>query len=398
MPDDPTLAAALVRGLRANGSRPTGTGTDAETWSARGDRARYLALALADAGWSRRRVAVTASGDPALDVERELGLLSAGAVLVVAGAEAEAVLADGALRPTSGPDVALDELVAEGAHRDAREPAAAEALLATLMGDDPAVVDPCRTVTHGEARWALRAVDRWLAPVIGPGGPGVVHSAPGAATPALPAAVVGRWWPASVGARLGPTPTDAAGVGGAPSPDLALLSPAAWAALAQRVRDEAGRSWGGPTLLHRGRLVISGESSSAGDRLALGAARWWAGPRVRYGAGLDGVRLGLALAPVDPGTTRDLAAVGIPFTPTWCADGVPAPIAAGPLVRAAPAGPWGRPLPGRRVELATGQTVIGGGDLPVEGLVVDGGTRVDPRGRVALPRWRAAGRRAGAHQ
>ena len=395
MPAPTTLAAALVRDLRAQGGRPAGIGPDAPTWSAVADRARRLGLGLAAAGWGAHRVAVTASGDPVRDLERELAVLAVGGAVALPGAEAEATLGDGVLRPGEGPEVAIADLLERGAAADAREPAAAERRLAALDPEAAAVVDRRRPVTHGQVLWALRAVDRWLGPALGPTGPGVVLDGAGPAGPALPAALVGRWWPAAAGARLTPTPTGPEAVAEAGA-DVVLLAPDAWSELARLLRRRAAGSLGGGLLLHRGRLVVAGESRSRRDRAALHAARWWAGERVRAGAGLAGVRLGLALAPVDPGTTRDLAAAGVRFAPTWCEDGVAAPLAAGPVRTPAPDGTWARPLPGRRLELDGPATTACGGDLPADGLVLSRAGRVDGRGRVALPRRRPAARAAGA--
>lgn len=397
MPPPTTLAAALVRDLRAHGARPAGIGPGAPTWSEVADRARRLGLGLAAAGWGERRVAVMPSGDPVRDLERELAVLAVGGVLALPGAEVESTLGDGVLRPGEGPEVAIDDLLDRGARADEREPAGAERRLAGLVPDAAAVVDRRRVVTHGEALWALRAVARWLGPALGPAGPGVVLDGAGPTGPALPAALVGRWWPAAAGARLTPTPSGAEAVAEAGA-EVVLLAPDGWAELAQLLRRRAVGSLGGGLLLHRGRLVVAGESRARRDRAALHLARWWAGERVRAGAGLAGLRLGLALAPVDPGTTRDLAAAAVPFTPTWCEDGVAAPLAAGPVGRPAPDGTWARPLPGRRLELGGPATTAHGGDLPVDGLALRRTGRVDGRGRVALPRSRPGAVAAGARR
>lgn len=383
MSRSPTIAAVLIRSLRAHGHRPAGTDA-APTWSQLVDTSRRLSLGLIDAGWSGHRIGVSPSNDPLLDLARELAVLGAGAVLAMWEEGAEARLVGGALHPAGGPLVDAGDLLARGDRLDGRAPAEAEAQVARLLPDAPACVDRRRVVTQAEVAWALRSVERWLAPAVGPSGPGVVVSAPGPAAPALPSALVGRWWPATAGARLAPNPDSAVAVRGV-HPDVALLSSATWAELAEMVRERAAGSLGGATLLDRGRLVVSGESSSWRERGALALARRWSGERIREGGGLGVLRLGLCFEPVDRSAAQDLASVGVALAPAWVTDGVPAPLAAAPVVRTAPLDGWGRPLPGRRMVSAGAHTTVHGGDVGPEGCVVDGALRVDRRSRVALP-------------
>ncbi|MGI8938704.1 MAG: hypothetical protein ACR2JF_10940 [Iamia sp.] len=384
MPTPPTLAAALVQALRSQGRRPSTTGSDAPTWSEVADRSRRLSIGLAEAGWAGQPMAVEPSGRPSVDIERELAVLTAGAILALPGSDPAARIADEGLHPRDQPSLTLAEVVAAGEDCDARDPAGAERRLAALDPSAPACVEGRRTLTHGEVHWGLRAVHRWLTPAFPDGGPAAVVAGGRTGGSALSAALVGRWWPATLGARLAPEPSSVIEVGDVAA-DLVLLDGPAWAALAGRARERAAHSLGGGALLRRGRLVVSGESRSGIDRAALHGLRWWAGDRVRHGAGLGGLRLGLALEPVDVATRRDLAAVGVALASTWTVEGAAAPLAAGPVAPADPTASWGRPLPGRRIELVGAGAVAFGGDLPEEGLAAPGPGRVDGRGRVALP-------------
>lgn len=385
MSSPPTLAGALVRSLRAHGARPAGAAPGSSTWSEVVDRSRLLGLGLADAGWSGRAIAVEASGRPARDLGGELAVLCAGSVLALPGAEANAVVVGEALRSGDGTTTRLVDLVAAGARLDRRDPAAAERHLAAIDPDAPAVADRRRTLTHGEALWGVRAVDRWLTPAVGADAPGLVLAVPGDDAPALTAALVGRWWPATVGAGLAPAPDP----GDEPSTagrTLVVLSATGWAEVARRLRHQAGRRRRGRSLLRRGRLVVAGEADGPQDRARLALARRRAGEAIRERTGLGDLRLGLCLAPLDPGTARDLEALDVPVAVVWCEQGVAGAVAAGPVARTATTEGWGRALPGRRIEAEGHSTVVFGGDVADEGLRLDVATRIDDRGRVALPR------------
>jgi hypothetical protein len=196
--------------------------------------------------------------------------------------------------------------------------------------------------------------------------------------------VVGRWWPATTGSVL--APVEAGAVPSLAGQGLVVLAPRDWAEVARRLREEAGRGRRGRSLLRLGRLIAAGEVDSPRDRARLALARRRTGEALRVRAGLGDLRIGLSLAPLDPGTARDLEALDVPVADAWCEDGLAGPVAAGPVVQTSPAEGWGRPLPGRRLETEGHSTLVCGGDLPDEGLRLASATSVDARGRVALPR------------
>lgn len=388
MPRSTTFAATLVRAVRAHGSQPAAVGAGPPSWGTVADGARHLALGLHEAGLTGRRVAVDATGAPHAVVELELAALAAGAVLVAPGAgELDARLTRTSLTllgpaPTAS---ALDEVLEAGRAADHDRPAAAEELLAGLAPEAPALADGDHTISQAEALWALRAVDRWLGPVLAAdAAEPVVVVGGGPAGSALSLALLGRWWPASIGAALVGTDRPVAATVGSHRPTVAILGPDDWTEMADGMRRTADRSLGGPALLRRGRVVVAGESTARRDRVGLAVARRWAGPRVRGGAGLDQLVVGVSLGPLAPGTARDLAAASVPVTPTWLEPGVLAPVAAGPVARPQPATRWGRPLPGRSVEVGPGRTSVHGGDVG-DGRDVPTRVRLDARGRVRLP-------------
>jgi hypothetical protein len=201
------------------------------------------------------------------------------------------------------------------------------------------------------------------------------------------AALVGRWWPAVAGAALvldDAGPVDAAR---AQRPDIVVGDGADWALLVDAVRAEADRTRSGTALLRRGRAVVAGEVVSRAGRAGRGLAERRAGDRIRAAAGLDALALGVCLGPLDVATGRDLAAAGIPVVATWIDPAVPAPVASGPRARPTPAEPWGRPLPGRSVEVGP-PVVVHGGDVAPDGVPA-AAVEVDGRGRLRLPRRRS---------
>ncbi|HXH59038.1 hypothetical protein [Iamia sp.] len=383
-----TLAAALVRALRAHGSRPAAVGAGAPSWATVADGARHLALGLHEAGLSGRRVAVDPTGAPHEVVGREVAVLAAGAVLTAPGTgELDARLTHTTMT-VLGPDPTTSsrsEIERAGRRADRDRPAEAEELLATIEPSGPALAGVDHTVSQAEALWALRAVDRWLGPSLNAmAAELVVVVGGGPAGSELSLALLGRWWPASSGAALVGVDGSATATVASHRPTVAILGPDDWAELAGGVRRTADRSLGGPALLRRGRVVVAGESTTRRDRTGLVVARRWAGPRVRGGAGLDQLVAGVSLGPLAPGAARDLTVASVPVTPTWLEPGVLAPVAAGPVTRPQPATCWGRPLPGRSVEVAPGRTTVHGGDVG-GGRDVSTRVRVDPRGRVRLP-------------
>jgi hypothetical protein len=414
----PTFAAALVSGLRAHGHRPSGP--DGRRWSAVADEARTLALGLAavGAGTGRTiRVALGPTAAPATLLAAEVAVLAAGAALAVdddAGADLR-LGADG-LTP-DGPDGG-DRLDGDGAGRSLADLRAAGLVAArnepALHEDRLAALDPAsialrsagHAVTHAQAVWALRCVAAWVGPAVPDGPRAVLAPPPGAATAPVPAALVGRWWPAAAGAQLALVTADrSAGpgaAGGATSvagggrtdpvgwarevrPDVVVGDGATWAALADAVRAGAGRTRAGEALLRRGRALVAGEATGRTERAGRNLAERRAGVRVRGAAGLDALAVGVCLGPLDLATGRDLAAAGLPVVATWIDPAVPAPVASGPRARPTPGEPWGRPLPGRSLVVGP-PLVVHGGDVAPEGVTVEATTEVDTRDRVRLPR------------
>ncbi|QYG92757.1 hypothetical protein HC251_10175 [Iamia sp. SCSIO 61187] len=377
----PTFAAALVSGLRAHGDGPAAP--DGRRWSAQADDARTLALGLAEAGIGPGTVVRVAVGPaPAARVAAETAVLAVGAALATDDAVDRDVELDDAEVRGAGPDRPLAEVRAAGTEVDRRRPDAHEVRLASVAPDEVALRGAGLVVTQAQAVWALRSVAAWVGPAV-PDGPRVVVAPPVDATPA--AALVGRWWPATAGAVLAAPATDVAATARRLDPDIIVGDAALWAALADAVRVAAARTRPGTALLRRGRALAAGEASGAVERLGRGLAERRAGERVRVAAGLEGLALGICLGPLDLGTGRDLAAVGLPVVATWVEPGVLAPVASGPRARPTPAEPWARPLPGRTVAVGP-PPVVHGGDLGAEGVVAVSAVEVDGRGRVRLPR------------
>lgn len=379
----PTLAAALVSGLRTHGHRPSGP--DGRRWSASADDARTLALGLAEAGvgpGTTVRVRLAADASPAAVVAAEVAVLASGAALAVGEGPADLELDDTALRGP-GADRPVADLRAAGADLDRRRPADHEERLAALDPGAVALVGDGLVATHAQAVWALRSVAAWIGPAV-PDGPHTVLAPPPGGPVA--AALVGRWWPASAGAQLvwiGPdAPAEAAR---AVCPDVVVGDDAVWGELVDGVRAEAARTRAGTSLLRRGRALVAGEVASPVERAGRGLAERRAGERVRRSAGLGALALGVCLGPLAVATGRDLAAAGLPVVGTWIEPGVPAPVASGPRARPTPAEPWGRPLPGRTVEVGP-PAVVHGGDVDPAGATATAATEVDPRGRLRLPR------------
>jgi len=388
VPPPVTFSAALVAALRAQGGRPAAPGPGAPSWAEVADGARLLALGLRDAGvtaGTRVRVAAPDAA-PHERIGTELAVLAAGGVLVGAHAGVDLDLGPDGLGGTdAAPATALAALRERGTAVDRDRPDAHEAMLAALAPDAPAFVEAGRTITQGQARWALHCVDRWIGAAFGPGALDVAVGPAAAVEADLAARLLAAWWPASVGARLA-APTDPSPAAlRALAPSYAVLTPEVWAALAGALRATAGRSLGGTTLLRRGRVLAAGESTGRVDRAGLAAARRWSGPRVRGGTGLGDLVVGISLGTLAAGEGRDLDAAAVPVLATWVVPGIPAPVAAGSVARPDPASGLGRPLPGRTVESAGPTTIVGGGDLPGGSVEVDGRVRIDGRGRVELP-------------
>lgn len=360
----PTLAALMVGGLRAHGDRPSGP--DGRRWSAVADEARGLSIGLVATGVGPgTRVRVEAVTDPVARVAREVAVLASGAVLVV--------------DPDAPADVTVD-VTATATAEGPGGPDAPEARLAAIAPEAPALETRAATVSHGEAAWALRSVAAWLAGAL-PTGPARAGAAGPVATVAD--ALVGRWWPASTGAALVPGADRRAH-----RPDLLVGPPATWAEVADEVRRAAGRTRAGRALLGRGRVLAAGEvegPSARVERAARAVAERRRGADVRAAVGLDALRAGVCTGPLAPVDGRDLAALGLPVVVAWADPTVPAPVAATPVARPAPASGWGRPLPGRSIEVGP-PVVVRGGDVGPSGRPVVGGTEVDARGRVRLPR------------
>jgi len=389
----PAPALALVRAVRAHGDRPAAPGPGAPSWRAVADDARHLGLGLRDAGLAPgRRAVVEGTGlAPHQVLERELAVLSTGAVLALdPGDEVSPVAVVGAdelrVEGAAGPVTCdVDRLRRRGRAVDAEAPDRYEALLAALDPADPSVALPGRQATGAEVTWALRAVDRWLAPAFDGEGPGpvlVVDDGPGRGA----AAVLGRWWPARAGAPLvdpGTDPAEAARRAGA---TVVVAGPGHWRAVAAGLRDAGARSRATAALLRRGRVVAAGEPAGPVERAGLAATRRWVGAGLRDVAGVAGLRAGVAWDGLDPVDARDLAAALVPVVPTWCVAGALAPVASAPVARPEPASGWGRPLPGRDVVADGSRTTIRGGDLPGGRLTLVARTAVDGRGRVRLPR------------
>lgn len=382
-----TFAAALLRAVHGHGSRPAAVGASAPRWAAVAAGARTLSLGLRAAGAADRTVSVALDGPVHEVVERELAVLAAGAVLVLGPHPAEARLTSRSLTLGSGdgPHHTVASLRGRGAEVDGQRPASFEDQLDALDPAAAALVDDGTTITHAQARWALRSVDRWLAPVVSRAGAAVAVSEPRVDASAA-AAMADRWWPASVGAALTEGGVEGAAGRWSGAPTLAVLDAAGWADVAAAGRAAAARTSGGPRLLRHGRVVMGQGASSPGDRLAWAAARRRAGPRIRTSIGVDGLVVGICLGPVDPQTDLDLATLAVPLTSTWLVAGASAPVASGTLGRPAPTDPWMRPLPGRAVRTNGGRTQVEGGDLPAAGVEVPGATRIDPRERVQPPR------------
>ena len=129
----------------------------------------------------------------------------------------------------------------------------------------------------------------------------------------------------------------------------------------------------------------SPERSPAGP-VGPGGAWPSAGPAPASGRPPASTRsaLGVCLGPLDVATGRDLAAAGVPVVATWIDPTVPAPVASGPRARPTPAEPWGRPLPGRTVEVGP-PVVVRGGDVAPDGVTAGARVAVDDRGRLRLP-------------
>lgn len=384
--------------MRAHGSRPAGPGPDAPRWSAVADDARTLALGLRAVGVADRSLTVDVAGPVHEVVGRELAVMAAGAVLVLSGPAADGHLSHRSLvMGGGGEEHTLGALQARGVEDSAGgRPAAHEEELGAISPSAVALVDGERQISHGQARWALHAVDRWLAPVVGRTGIVVAASQPPAEAGATAAAgaMVGRWWPASTGAALAGGDVDPVALLRGTSPTLAVLAPAAWAQVAGAVRSSAGRASGGSLLLRHGRVAVSHGPLSRVERAALAAARRRAGPRVRTGAGVDELTVGVSLGRVDPQTARDLAAAGAPIASVWMVAGAAAPVASESVARSDGADVWMRPLPGRTVRSELGRTWVEGGDLPAEGLELAGMARIGPGDRVQPPRH-PVGRRNG---
>ena len=382
VPIGPTFAAALVSGLRTHGHRPSGP--DGRRWSALADEARTLALGLVEAGvrpGTTIRVRPAAGAAPAALLATEVAVLAAGAALAVDDAVGADRELDGDALRGPGADRLLAEVRAAGADLDRHRPAAHEERLAAVEPADVALLGDGLVATHAQALWALRSVAAWIGPAV-PEGPRAVLAPPPSAGP-VAAALVGRWWPATAGAALVAVDVGLVGAARAQRPDIVVGDAAAWAALADAVRAGADRTRSGTALLRRGRAVVAGEVVSRAGRAGRGLAERRAGDRIRAAAGLDALALGVCLGPLDVATGRDLAAAGVPVVATWVDPAVPAPVASGPRARPAPSEPWGRPLPGRTVEVGP-PAVVHGGDVAPGGVPV-AAAKVDDRGRLRLP-------------
>ncbi len=380
----PSLAAALVAGIRRHGSRPARLG--GPSWTTVADDGRTLALGLLARGWGdRRRIRVRAEGlDLASLVSREVAVLAAGAVLVLDDDAGHDVEISSSEVDGPGARLPLAEVLAAGRRASDEVPDAHETHLAALDPAAVAVASARSEATNVQMDWALRSVVAWLgAPV--PQGP-VLVVGPRIARPgeSVASALVGRWWPALGGAALvdrSAAESDLAVVRRS-RPDVVVLDPDGWRTVADAVRAAGDRSRTARATLRGGRAAAAGESTGTTSRARLAAARRWSRQRSATAAGLDRLAAGVCLGPLGVVDGRDLAAIGLPVAAVWTDPAVPAPVAASSFTRADGAR-WGRPLPGRSVEVGD-EVVVHGGDLPASGRVAGGPARIDRRGRVEV--------------
>lgn len=379
----PTLVRLLVRGMRSAAGRPA----DARRtrWADVADRARDLALGLLVEEAVDGTV-VTVDADtlhPAEVLACEVAVWAAGGAVRLAGSAPGPVLG----RPTGRRDrdevdLDVDRLVATGRSADLA-PDAHERRLAALDPAAPAVVGPAGVHSHTQMAWAVRSVQQWLRELL-PEGPSVVAVDGGRTDVA--GVLLTRWWPALEGARTVPVrPGTSAAVISEIGPDVVVAGPSEWHHVAARVREVAPAMRLGPAMLRAGRTVAAGEPGQSAA--TTWATTTWAttsrrvvGRRVRDAALVGSVAAGVCLGGLRTVDGRDLDAAGIPVVSTWLEPGLAAPVAAGVTGSGRTEG-WGRPLPGRTVDVGRPTTVTGG---DVDGPVPVTPTRAD-RHRVRLP-------------
>lgn len=353
----PTLAGLLVRGMRSAAARPA----DARRtrWTDAADRARDLAVGLIDDDQVAGRT-VTIDLDALHPVEAvicEVAVWAAGGAVRLSGVGRGQVLGRRSGRSDRVDcDLDVDALVAAGRVTDA-SPDDHEERLAALDPDAIAVVGDGVALTHGQLAWALRSVQQWLREVV-PDGPSVVAVSAGRTDVA--GVMLTRWWPAVEGARTVPVrPGTLPAVVDEVDPDVVLAGPDEWHAVAARLREVVPSVRFGTAMLRAGRIAAAGEPAPLPVAGWAEASRRWVGPRVRTVANMGSMRAGVCLGVPRAVDSRDLDAVGLAVVPTWLERPLAAPVAAG-VTGSGGVGGWGRPLPGRTVDVGPPATVAGG--------------------------------------
>lgn len=356
-PPASTLAGLLVRGMRSAAGRPA----DARRtrWTDAADRARDLAIGMiAEGAAAGRTVTVDVRTlHPVEVVVCELAVWAAGGAVRLSGADGGPVLGRRTGRSDRvSVDLDVDALAAAGRASDAA-PDAHEVRLAALDPDATAVVGDGGAHTHGQLAWALRSVQQWLREAV-PDGPSVAAVAAGRTD--VTGVMLTRWWPAVEGARTVPVrPGTLPAVVDEVDPDVVVVDPDEWHAVAARLREAAPSVRFGTAMLRAGRTAAAGEPTALPVASWAEAGRRWVGPRVRTAARLGSMRAGVCLGVPEPVDGRDLDAAGLTVVPTWLEPALAAPVAAGVIGSGRDSG-WGRPLPGRTVDVGPPATVTGG--------------------------------------
>lgn len=356
-----TLARLLVSGMWAAAGRPA----DARRtrWSDVASRSRDLAIGLIDRGGVAGEV-VTVDRDrlrPIEVVAAEVAVWVAGGSVRLSGTGAGVVLGRRAGGP--GPDLDVDALVLAGRRADVA-PAAHEERLAALDPDAVAVLADGAELTHAQLAWGLRSAQQWLREIL-PEPPAVAAVAADRVDAA--GVLLTRWWPAVEGARTVPVrPGTLPAVVVEVAADVVVVDPTEWHAVAGRLREVAPDVRFGAATLRAGRTVAAGEPAPVPITAGANVGRIVVGRRIRDAAGMASVTAGVCLGSPSTVDARDLDAAGLTVLPTWLEPALAAPVAAGVTGSGRTEG-WGRPLPGRIVEVGPPTTVTGGDlDAPIE--------------------------------